>query len=80
MSNPKLIKGPLGAVSTLPPLGFCVECLAVNKAAMLAAADLPADEMPELSQVAPAIMLIGGTGCCLNHLQVKQQSALLVPQ
>lgn len=79
MSNPKLIKGPLGAISTLPPLGFCVECLAVNKAAMLAAADLPAGEMPELPPVAPAIMLIGGTGCCLSHLQVKQQSALLVP-
>jgi hypothetical protein len=80
MSNPKLIKGPLGAVSTLPPLGFCVECVAINKNAMMAAASQSVDQMPELPPVAPAIMLIGGTGCCMNHLQVKQQSALLVPQ
>lgn len=80
MSNPKLIKGALGAVSTLPPLGFCVQCLADNKAAQLAAAGKPVDEPVELPPVAPAIMLVGGTGCCLNHLQVKTQSALLVPQ
>lgn len=80
MSNPRLVKGPLGPVSTLPPLGFCVQCVADSKGAAMAGAELPVGESPELPPVAPAIMLVGGTGCCFNHLQVQRQSALLVPQ
>jgi len=63
----------------IPALGLCVQCVAENKGAALEAAGKPVDEPVELPPIAAAIMLVGGTGCCLTHLQVKQQSALLVP-
>lgn len=63
----------------MPTLGLCVQCVADHKGAALAAADRPVGEPVELPALGPAIMLIGGTGCCFTHLQVQTQSALLVP-
>lgn len=67
-------------------LGACVGCLGDRKGAeMQLMAQLPAGTMPSAEQatvlppVMPAICLIGGTGSCYGHLQVQQQTGLLLP-
>lgn len=67
-------------------LGACVGCLADRKGAeMQLMTQLPAGTAPTaemaatLPPVMPAICLIGGTGSCYGHLQVQQQSPLLLP-
>lgn len=75
-SRPAPLPGP---TPQMPSLGLCVQCVAEHKGATLAAADKPVGEPVELPALAPAIMLVGGTGCCFTHLQVQSQSALLVP-
>lgn len=67
-----------GPEPQIPTLGFCVQCVAELKGTALVAGH-DGSEPAELPGIAPAIMLIGGTGCCFTHLQVQTQSSLLVP-
>lgn len=76
------------AQTTMPAtmLGACVGCLGDRKVAemqlmtQLAAGTMPTEEQAAaLPPVMPAICLIGGTGSCYGHLQVQQQSPLIVP-
>lgn len=67
-------------------LGACVGCLGDRKGAEMALlAQLPVGTMPSPEQAAalppvmPAICLIGGTGSCYLHLQVQQQTGLILP-
>ena len=76
MAHPNNLPPPRRSAQ-IPALGFCVQCVAELKGAALAAG--AAGEPAELPGITPAIMLVGGTGCCFAHLQVQMQSPLLVP-
>ena len=58
----------------LSPLGKCLACVVERKGAELAGKQ--PEDLPPLRD---AIALMGGSGCCNDHIIVRQQSPLQIP-